>query len=57
MVDEEYISKEEALKKGYKRRKDGGYYKQSVLEKYYEKGALELSGSPFSAEDRKKAGE
>lgn len=57
MVNEEYISKEEALKKGYKHRKEGGYYRQSVLEKYYEKGVLELSESSFSAEDRKKAGE
>ena len=57
MVDETYISKEEALKKGYKKRQQGGYYKQSVLEKYWEKGWLRLENSPFSAEDRKKAGE
>ncbi|MDO4161870.1 MAG: hypothetical protein Q4D80_02550 [Pseudomonadota bacterium] len=57
MADEEYISKEEALKKGYKHRVDGGYYKQSVLDKYYEKGYLELKNSKFSAADRKRAGE
>ncbi len=57
MVYETYISKEEALKKGYKKRQQGGYYKQSILEKYLEKGWLELENSPFSAEDRKKAGE
>ena len=57
MVDETYISKDEALKKGYKKRRQGGYYKQSILDKYLEKGWLELENSHFSAEDRKKAGE
>lgn len=57
MIDEEYISKEEALKKGYRRRRGKGLYKPSVLEKYYENGVLELCGSPFSAADRKRAGE
>lgn len=57
MVDEEYISKEEALKKGYRRRRGKGLYKPSVLEKYYENGVLELKGSQFSAFDRKQAGE
>ena len=57
MIDEEYISKEEALKKGYRRRRGGGLYKPSVLEKYLENGDLELQNSPFSAEDRKRAGE
>lgn len=40
MIDEEYISKEEALKKGYRRRRGGGLYKPSVLEKYLENGDL-----------------
>lgn len=31
--------------------------KKTVLEKYYEEGCLELLGSPFTAEQRKKAGE
>ena len=57
MSDEEYISKENAIKKGYRKRRDGGLYKLSVLEKYYENGVLELKGSKFSAEDRKIAGE
>lgn len=57
MVNETYISKDEALKKGYKKRRQGGYYKQSILDKYLEKGWLELENSHFSAEDRKKAGE
>ena len=35
MSDEEYISKENAIKKGYRKRREGGLYKLSVLEKYY----------------------
>ena len=31
--------------------------KRTVLQKYYEEGCLELSGSPFTAEQRKMAGE
>ena len=57
MSAEEYISKEEAVKKGYRRRRGGGLYKLSVLEKYYESGVLELKDSQFSADDRKRAGE
>lgn len=57
MQDEEYISKEEADKKGYVKRAAGGYYKKSVLEKYCENGYLNLPGSQFSDEDRKLAGE
>ena len=40
MVNEEYINKSEAVKKGYKRRRQGGIYRQSVLEKYCEKAGL-----------------
>lgn len=57
MVNEEYINKSEAIKKGYKRRRQGVIYRQSVLEKYCEKGWLDLINSKFSSEDRKKAGE
>ena len=55
MVNEEYINKSEAVKKGYKRRRQGGIYRQSVLEKYCEKGWLDLINCKFSAEDRKKS--
>ena len=57
MQEKDYINKKEALKRGYIRRTEGGYYKKSVLEKYFDGGYLKLSDSNFSAEDRKKVGE
>jgi len=54
--EESYISKKEAKKRGYVKRKGGGYYKKSVLEKYFEKGYLHLSDSHYCDEDRKLAG-
>ena len=40
MVNEEYINKSEAVKKGYKRRRQGGIYRQSVLENIVKKAGL-----------------
>ncbi len=57
MKDENYITKAEAVKKGYKKRKGGGYYKQSVIEKYFDWGYLDLPDSKFSAADRLQAGQ
>lgn len=54
--EEEYISKEEAKKRGYVKRKEGGYYKMSVLEKYCAAGYLNLPDSPYTDEDRMRAG-
>ncbi len=46
-----------AKRRGYVLERGGIWRKRTVLEKYYEDGYLELSGSPFTAEQRKKAGE
>ena len=46
-----------AKRRGYVLDKNGIWRKKTALEKYYEEGYLELEGSPFSAEQRKKAGE
>jgi len=54
--EEEYISKKEAKKRGYVKRKEGGYYKMSVLEKYCAAGYLNLPDSPYSDDDRLRAG-
>lgn len=51
------ISKEEAIRRGYKKTKQGTYYKRTVLDKYYEQGYLDLPHSKYSADERKKAGE
>ena len=56
MKNNEYISKDDALRRGYTKRKDGGYYKKNVLEKYCDEGYLAVKGSKFSDEDRMKAG-
>lgn len=54
--EESYISKKEAKKRGYVKRAEGGYYKKSVLERYFDDGYLHLSNSPYSDEDRMRAG-
>lgn len=56
MRDNEYISKEDALKRGYTKRKGGGYYKKNILEKYCDEGYLAVKGSKFSDIDRMNAG-
>ena len=45
------------LERGYNLDAKGRLRRYSVLERYYKQGYLELQGSPFSAEKRKKAGE
>ncbi|MCQ2734686.1 MAG: DUF6456 domain-containing protein [Alphaproteobacteria bacterium] len=51
------IDKAEAKRKGYHKNSRGTYINKSVLDKYYEQGYLDLSGSEYCAEDRKQAGE
>lgn len=50
-------AKGEVLRKGYVKNNDGVVCRKTVLERYYEKGYLDLPNSCFSAEDRKKVGE
>lgn len=51
------IEKDEVLRKYYTKNNDGVYCRKTVLERYYDKGYLDLPGSSFSAEDRKRVGE
>lgn len=51
------MSETTAKRRGYVLDKNGMWRKKSVLEKYYEEGYLNLPNSPFSAEQRKEAGE
>ena len=51
------MDKTEAIKHGYEIDSEGRLRRNTVLERYYRKGLLELKGSPFSAEKRKQAGE
>lgn len=46
-----------AQRRGYVLESTGIWRKRTVLEKYFEEGCLELANSPFSAEQRKEAGE
>ena len=46
-----------AKKRGYVLDKNGIWRQKTVLERYLEKGYLDLEGSPFTAEQRKHAGE
>ncbi|MBQ8671483.1 MAG: hypothetical protein IJ525_03070 [Alphaproteobacteria bacterium] len=50
-------TKERLKSRGYVVENDGTVRKKTVLEKYFEKGYLDLPNSQFSAEDRKKVGE
>jgi len=50
-------TKERLTRRGYVIESDGSIRKKTVLEKYFEKGYLDLPNSKFSAEDRKKVGE
>ena len=54
-MSQKYISKQEALQKGLIK-KDGVFYKQSLLEIWYAKGWLDLPTSRFAAEDRLRFG-
>lgn len=49
--------KGEVLRKGYVRNNDGIVCHKTVLERYYERGYLDLPSSCYSAEDRKSVGE
>jgi hypothetical protein len=49
--------KGEVLRKWYVKNDDGVVCNKTVLQKYFEKGYLDLPMSCYSAEDRKKAGE
>lgn len=49
--------KGEILRKGYVKNNDGVICHKTVLERYYERGYLDLPSSCFSAEDRKRVGE
>lgn len=51
------IKKDEVLRKGYVKNNDGVYCRKSVLERYYDKGYLDLPKSCFSAEDRLRVGQ
>ena len=51
------MSEETAKRRGYVLDENGYWRKKMVLEKYFDEGYLELSGSVFSAAQRKKAGE
>ena len=50
-------TKERLTRRGYVIESDGSIRKKTVLEKYFERGYLDLPNSKFSAEDRKKVGE
>ena len=56
-MSQKVMSEINARKRGYILDKSGIWRKKTVLEKYLERGYLELKGSPFSAEQRKRAGE
>ena len=49
--------KGEILRKGYVRNNDGVVCRKTVLERYFERGYLDLPNSCYSAEDRKRVGE
>lgn len=49
--------KGEVLRKGYVKNNDGVVCHKTVLERYYDKGYLDLPNSCYSAEDRKRVGE
>lgn len=51
------MSEKTAKRRGYVRDKNGIWRKRTVLEKYFEEGYLNLPESPFTAEQRKCAGE
>ena len=51
------MAKNMALKRGYVIDDKGRMRRKTVLDKYFEEGALNLPKSPFSAAQRKKAGE
>lgn len=51
------MSEAVAKRRGYVLDEVGNWRKKTILEKYYEEGNLNLTGSIFSAEQRKKAGE
>ena len=51
------LEKSEAVKRGYVIDNKGRLRRKNVLDKYYEEGVLALIKSPFSAEQRKRAGE
>ena len=51
------ISDANAKRRGYILDKNGIWRKKTVLERYFERGYLDLEGSPFTAEQRKHAGE
>ena len=51
------ISEATAKRRGYVRDENGIWRKKTALEKYYDEGYLNLEGSPFTAEQRKRAGE
>ncbi len=51
------ISEATAKKRGYVLNENGIWRKKTALEKYYDEGYLELEGSPFTAKQRKTAGE
>ena len=55
MTKLKYTSKQDAKDKGLTK-KDGVFYKATLLELWYNKGWLEFEQSPFSAEDRLKCG-
>ncbi|MBR3661777.1 MAG: hypothetical protein IKN67_00675 [Alphaproteobacteria bacterium] len=57
MITQKYLNKKGLLRRGYSLRSDGILYKKSVLEKYYDEGYLNLPESPFSDEDRFRAGQ
>ena len=50
-------TKERLKRRGFIVEADGTIRKKTVLEKYFEKGYLDLPNSSFSAEDRKSVGE
>lgn len=49
--------KGEVLRKGYVRNNDGVVCHKTVLERYFDRGYLDLPSSCYSAEDRKRVGE
>ena len=56
-MSEKITRKGEVLRKGYVKNSDGTVCRKTVLERYYNKGYLDLPNSCYSAEDRKRTGE
>ena len=55
MAQEKYITKQDVANKGMSK-KDGIFYKKSLLEIWYSKGWLDLPNSKYGADDRLRCG-